>query len=171
VFVAFGQQASQLAGALGPGGAVLGAVIALGTAMGLVLGAGGMMLAAPLIVRRPEEAAADRQEVVMFLHDFSFRTPQEVLAEIDRFLASKGLRGRTIKYGIYDAIEEVWETADRSVEVRLRAYHQGDLYMYVELWDKDYVDDEVDPETSMSFGPSDAEAVISWLSRTLRMIR
>lgn len=93
------------------------------------------------------------------------------VAEIDRFLASKGLRGRTIKYGIYDAIEEVWETADRSVEVRLRAYHQGDLYMYVELWDKDYVDDEVDPETSMSFGPSDAEAVISWLSRTLRMIR
>ncbi len=40
------------------------------------------LLAAPLIVRRPEEAAADRQEVVMFLHDFSFRTPQEVLAEV-----------------------------------------------------------------------------------------
>ncbi|SDE73649.1 Multicopper oxidase [Paracoccus isoporae] len=40
------------------------------------------LLAAPLIVRRPEDLAADRQEVVMFLHDFSFRTPQEVLAEI-----------------------------------------------------------------------------------------
>lgn len=37
VFVAFGQQASQLAGALGPGGAVLGAVIALGAAVGGVL--------------------------------------------------------------------------------------------------------------------------------------
>lgn len=34
VFVAFGQQASQLAGVLGPGGAVLGAVIALGSAIG-----------------------------------------------------------------------------------------------------------------------------------------
>lgn len=37
IFVAFGQQASQLAGALGPGGAVLGAVIALGAAVGGVL--------------------------------------------------------------------------------------------------------------------------------------
>ena len=40
------------------------------------------LLAAPLIVRRPEEVQADRQEVVMFLHDFAFRTPQEVLAEV-----------------------------------------------------------------------------------------
>lgn len=40
------------------------------------------LLAAPLIVRRPEQVAADRQEVVMFLHDFAFRTPQEVLAEV-----------------------------------------------------------------------------------------
>ena len=37
VFVAFGQQASQLAGSLGPGGAVLGAVIALSAAIGGVL--------------------------------------------------------------------------------------------------------------------------------------
>lgn len=37
VFVAFGQQASQLAGTLGPGGAVLGAVIALSAAIGGVL--------------------------------------------------------------------------------------------------------------------------------------
>lgn len=40
------------------------------------------LLAAPLIVRSPEDLAADRQEVVMFLHDFAFRTPQEVLAEV-----------------------------------------------------------------------------------------
>lgn len=40
------------------------------------------LLAAPLIVRRPEDLAADRQEVVMFLHDFSFRPAAEVLAEI-----------------------------------------------------------------------------------------
>jgi len=37
VFVAFGQQASQLAGVLGPGGAVLGTVIALSAALGGVL--------------------------------------------------------------------------------------------------------------------------------------
>ncbi len=40
------------------------------------------LLAAPLIVRSQEDLTADRQEVVMFLHDFSFKTPEEVLAEI-----------------------------------------------------------------------------------------
>lgn len=40
------------------------------------------LLAAPLIVRRPEDVAADRQEVVLFLHDFSFKAPEEVLQEI-----------------------------------------------------------------------------------------
>lgn len=40
------------------------------------------LLAAPLIVRSPEDLAADRQEVVMFLHDFSFSPPEEVLARI-----------------------------------------------------------------------------------------
>ncbi|MTH34348.1 multicopper oxidase domain-containing protein [Paracoccus limosus] len=40
------------------------------------------LLAAPLIVHAPEDAAADRQEVVMFLHDFSFRSPEEVMASI-----------------------------------------------------------------------------------------
>jgi FtsP/CotA-like multicopper oxidase with cupredoxin domain len=41
-----------------------------------------LLLAAPLIVRSPEEVAEDRQEVVMFLHDFSFAPPEEVLAQI-----------------------------------------------------------------------------------------
>ena len=40
------------------------------------------LLAAPLIVRSAEDVASDRQEVVMFLHDFSFRPADEVLAEI-----------------------------------------------------------------------------------------
>jgi len=40
------------------------------------------LLAAPLIVRTPEDLSADQQEVVLFLHDFSFKTPDEVLAEI-----------------------------------------------------------------------------------------
>ncbi len=40
------------------------------------------LLAAPLIVRSVEDVASDRQEVVMFLHDFSFRPAEEVLAEI-----------------------------------------------------------------------------------------
>lgn len=40
------------------------------------------LLAAPLIVRSEEDAKADRQEVVMMLHDFSFKSPEEVLAQI-----------------------------------------------------------------------------------------
>ncbi|MER5173707.1 multicopper oxidase family protein [Thioclava kandeliae] len=37
------------------------------------------LLAAPLIVHSSDELAEDRQEVVMFLHDFSFLAPEEVL--------------------------------------------------------------------------------------------
>ena len=40
------------------------------------------LLAAPLIVRSAKDLADDRQEVVMFLHDFSFKAPDEVLSEI-----------------------------------------------------------------------------------------
>ena len=41
-----------------------------------------LLLAAPLVVRRPEDVVADRQEVTLFLHDFSFKPPAQVLAEI-----------------------------------------------------------------------------------------
>ncbi len=40
------------------------------------------LLAAPLIVRSAADLIADRQDVVMFLHDFSFRPAAEVLEEI-----------------------------------------------------------------------------------------
>lgn len=40
------------------------------------------LLAAPLIVRSPEDVTADRQEVTILLHDLSFRPAAEVLAEI-----------------------------------------------------------------------------------------
>lgn len=40
------------------------------------------LLAAPLIVRSQHDMTDNRQEVVMFLHDFSFKSPQEVMDEI-----------------------------------------------------------------------------------------
>ncbi|PSJ58928.1 multicopper oxidase family protein [Pseudaminobacter soli (ex Li et al. 2025)] len=40
------------------------------------------MLAAPLIVREPAEASADIQEIVVLFHDFTFRNPAEILAEL-----------------------------------------------------------------------------------------
>ncbi|MCT7374927.1 multicopper oxidase family protein [Chelativorans sp. EGI FJ00035] len=38
------------------------------------------LLAAPLIVRDVQEASADEQDVVVLLHDFSFRSPEELLS-------------------------------------------------------------------------------------------
>jgi FtsP/CotA-like multicopper oxidase with cupredoxin domain len=40
------------------------------------------LLAAPLIVRDPGEAHLDEQEVVVLLHDFTFRDPQEIFSEL-----------------------------------------------------------------------------------------
>jgi FtsP/CotA-like multicopper oxidase with cupredoxin domain len=40
------------------------------------------LMAAPLIVRDPVEAGADTQEVVVLFHDFTFRDPNEILAEL-----------------------------------------------------------------------------------------
>lgn len=40
------------------------------------------LLAAPLIVRSAEDLATDRQDVVMFLHDFAFKSSEEVMEEI-----------------------------------------------------------------------------------------
>ena len=39
-------------------------------------------LAAPLIVRSAEDATADRQEVMMLLQDFSFKSPEEIMAVV-----------------------------------------------------------------------------------------
>ncbi|MGE3904599.1 MAG: multicopper oxidase family protein [Reyranellaceae bacterium] len=40
------------------------------------------LMAAPLIVRDPAEAGADIQDVVVLFHDFTFRDPDEILAEL-----------------------------------------------------------------------------------------
>ncbi|KWF26785.1 copper oxidase [Burkholderia diffusa] len=42
------------------------------------------LLAAPLIVADPAQANRDEQEVVILLHDFSFTSPQELLARLTR---------------------------------------------------------------------------------------
>jgi FtsP/CotA-like multicopper oxidase with cupredoxin domain len=42
------------------------------------------LMTAPLIVRSAEDMRADRQEVVLLLHDFSFQTPAELLARLTK---------------------------------------------------------------------------------------
>lgn len=49
------------------------------------------LLAAPLIVRSADDAAQDRQEVTLLLHDLSFRPADEVLAEITSGAAMPGM--------------------------------------------------------------------------------
>jgi FtsP/CotA-like multicopper oxidase with cupredoxin domain len=47
------------------------------------------LMTAPLIVRSAEDMRADRQEVVLMLHDFSFQTPDELLAGLTEFRGSQ----------------------------------------------------------------------------------
>ncbi|WP_024507921.1 multicopper oxidase family protein [Bradyrhizobium sp. ARR65] len=42
------------------------------------------LMSAPLIVHSAEDLRADRQEVVLMLHDFSFKTPEELLAGLTK---------------------------------------------------------------------------------------
>jgi FtsP/CotA-like multicopper oxidase with cupredoxin domain len=42
------------------------------------------LMTAPLVVRSAEDMRADRQEVVLMLHDFSFRAPDELLAGLTK---------------------------------------------------------------------------------------
>jgi FtsP/CotA-like multicopper oxidase with cupredoxin domain len=48
------------------------------------------LMAAPLVVRSSEDVAADIQEVTVLLHDFSFRDPEEILAELTGGAAMAG---------------------------------------------------------------------------------
>jgi FtsP/CotA-like multicopper oxidase with cupredoxin domain len=58
------------------------------------------LLAAPMVTR--EKNAGDLQEVVIMLHDFAFRTPQEILAELggtDAHTAHGGQRSQSAQRG------------------------------------------------------------------------
>lgn len=52
------------------------------------------MMAAPLIVRDPQEAADDVQEIIVMLHDFTFRDPAEILAELSQGITHGGMTDR-----------------------------------------------------------------------------
>jgi len=58
-----------------------------------------LLLAAPLIVRRPEDQAADRREATLFLHGFSFSPPAEVLAGITGGASMAAMDHRQMGHG------------------------------------------------------------------------
>ncbi|WP_287988886.1 multicopper oxidase family protein [Acidiphilium sp.] len=62
------------------------------------------LMTAPLIVRDVAEAREDRQEIVLMLHDFSFRTPDELLA---------GLTGTSV--AVAGAMSEMMENVPAPV--------------------------------------------------------
>jgi hypothetical protein len=49
------------------------------------------LLAAPLIVRTPDDLKRDEQEVVVLLREFSFKSPEELLAKLKGRAASGGM--------------------------------------------------------------------------------
>src|SRR5262245_5812644 len=51
------------------------------------------LLTAPLIVRDPADAARDEQEVVVLLHDFTFRDPAEIMAGLGGGMGTSGHMG------------------------------------------------------------------------------
>src|SRR5712672_2529922 len=55
------------------------------------------LMTAPLIVRTAEDVRADRPEVVLTLHDFSFRAPEELLAGLTK---SNGSQSAMAKSGM-----------------------------------------------------------------------
>ena len=56
-----------------------------------------LMLAAPMVTR--EKDAGDVQDVVIMLHDFAFRSPQEILAEL----------GGTNAHGGHSHVQGTWD--------------------------------------------------------------
>src|SRR3979490_3285065 len=59
------------------------------------------LMTAPLIVHDAADLGADRQEVVLMLHDFSFRTPEELLAGLTK---SNGSQSAMPKSGMDKAM-------------------------------------------------------------------
>lgn len=60
------------------------------------------LLAAPLIINEPEDLKNDEHEIVMMLHDFSFKSPQELLAGLNRDMpADMKMDTNDIEYDAY----------------------------------------------------------------------
>ncbi|HEX6120394.1 MAG TPA: multicopper oxidase domain-containing protein [Dongiaceae bacterium] len=65
-----------------------------------------LLMAAPLIVRDPSDAARDEQEAVILLHDFTFRPPEEILAGfvkgmshgMDHDMSGMGMQGMDMSH-------------------------------------------------------------------------
>ncbi|MDB6091157.1 MAG: putative multicopper oxidase [Gammaproteobacteria bacterium] len=80
------------------------------------------LMTAPLIIRNASEIREDRQEIVMMLHDFSFRTPNELLA---------GLTGATPDAAdrMATQMENISSPSDPSIAANSPGSTQGNMTM------------------------------------------
>ena len=80
------------------------------------------LMTAPLIVRSASEVREDRQEIVMMLHDFSFRSPDELLA---------GLTGTTPEAAdrMSKQMENIGSPRDRTVAANNQGSARGSMTM------------------------------------------
>lgn len=67
------------------------------------------LLAAPLIVRTADDLARDEQEVVVLLHDFSFKTPEELLAGLKALGSGGAMAGHRGVVGHMGAVMQGME--------------------------------------------------------------
>lgn len=79
------------------------------------------LLAAPLIVRGTEEQARDAQDVVILLHDFSWKSPEELLAGLQTGAAMGGMDmsstvGMTMAPDLNDIQYDAYLANDRTLD-------------------------------------------------------
>jgi FtsP/CotA-like multicopper oxidase with cupredoxin domain len=60
------------------------------------------LLSAPLIVRNAQDLRRDEQEVVLFLHDFSFKSPQEMLDGLTQGAGHGAMNHEAMDHGAMD---------------------------------------------------------------------
>lgn len=74
------------------------------------------LLAAPLIVRKRDEAGRDEQEVIVLLHDFSFTSAEELLADLKRSTGGHSMHGGMGAMDLNDINYDAYLANDRTLD-------------------------------------------------------
>ena len=76
------------------------------------------LLAAPLIVRGKADQARDVQDVVILLHDFSWKSPEELLADLQKggAMDMSKMKGMTMGHDLNDIEYDAWLANDRTLD-------------------------------------------------------
>lgn len=74
------------------------------------------LLAAPLIVRGKDDLVRDEHEVAILLHDFSFKTPEELLAGLQSGGAMGSMQGMSMPMDLNDITYDAYLANDRTLD-------------------------------------------------------